>query len=100
VFRQWPSDALSAFRNLEQNNWSSYANTGDKMVPFVTTGWDPRPRIDALHSLLADGVTAQSNSSSDSGTIDLGYEPRYIRGHSVVIMGSGELRRYENREYV
>ncbi|MHB1484839.1 MAG: carbohydrate binding domain-containing protein [Saccharofermentanales bacterium] len=26
--------------------WDTYEATGKKVIPFVTTGWDPRPRID------------------------------------------------------
>ena len=30
----------------ENSNWNTYKATGTKVVPWVTTGWDPRPRID------------------------------------------------------
>ena len=29
-----------------QSNWDAYATTGDKVVPWVTTGWDRRPRVE------------------------------------------------------
>lgn len=30
----------------EVNNWDSHKATGKKVVPWVTSGWDPRPRYD------------------------------------------------------
>ncbi len=32
--------------SAERGNWDLWKATGQKVVPFVTTGWDPRPRID------------------------------------------------------
>jgi hypothetical protein len=29
----------------EKNAWDTYKNTNKKVIPWVTTGWDPRPRI-------------------------------------------------------
>ena len=37
---------FAAVMQNDQLGWDSYAQTGYKVVPWVTTGWDPRPRID------------------------------------------------------
>lgn len=52
-------DALSAYAcsapmgssyetqmEFESNRWKEYSETGKKMVPFVTSGWDNRPRFE------------------------------------------------------
>ncbi len=33
----------SDFAKSESSYWDSYKNTGEEFIPFVTTGWDPRP---------------------------------------------------------
>jgi|GEM_PF-908484 len=38
--------SYSTLAGSDINNWNSYKNTGLKVVPWVSTGWDPRPRID------------------------------------------------------
>src|SRR2546425_10902824 len=30
----------------DQSNWDSWKATGWKVVPWATSGWDPRPRIE------------------------------------------------------
>lgn len=36
----------SSLVTSENSNWNTYKATGVKVVPWVTSGWDPRPRID------------------------------------------------------
>jgi hypothetical protein len=36
----------STLVSAENSNWNSFMATGTKVVPWVTSGWDPRPRID------------------------------------------------------
>jgi len=36
----------STLAGSDNTNWNNYKNTGLKVVPWVTTGWDPRPRVD------------------------------------------------------
>ncbi|MHB1484328.1 MAG: carbohydrate binding domain-containing protein [Saccharofermentanales bacterium] len=33
--------------------WDTYEATGKKVIPFVTTGWDPRPRIETENDFAA-----------------------------------------------
>lgn len=53
------ADAISAYTSFggggkpythlmaaDQNGWNTAKSTGKNVVPWVTTGWDPRPRID------------------------------------------------------
>lgn len=39
-------DPYLGLANSDTGRWNDYKNTGRKVVPWVTTGWDPRPRID------------------------------------------------------
>ena len=32
--------------NSDQTGWATYAASGKKLVPWVTTGWSPKPRIE------------------------------------------------------
>ena len=38
--------AYSGLVSSESSKWNDYKNTGKKVIPWITTGWDPRPRID------------------------------------------------------
>ncbi|MGG1516521.1 discoidin domain-containing protein [Paenibacillus oryzisoli] len=59
TMRQMQGDALSQYTNFgangspystliqnDQTNWNLLADYGAQVIPTVTTGWDPRPRID------------------------------------------------------
>jgi len=44
-----PGGGGTSFASLtanERNNWNAYKSTGKKVIPWVTAGWDPRPRIE------------------------------------------------------
>ncbi|QGQ99160.1 hypothetical protein EHS13_31940 [Paenibacillus psychroresistens] len=38
-------NAYSIGASAEQSNWNNYKATGYPVIPWVTQGWDPRPRI-------------------------------------------------------
>ncbi len=40
----WNGQPYSSLTNGEKNAWTQYKNTGRKVIPWVTTGWDARPR--------------------------------------------------------
>ncbi|MFK7691622.1 carbohydrate binding domain-containing protein [Paenibacillus sp. HJGM_3] len=59
TMRLMQGDALSQYTNFgsngspystliknDKNNWNLLADYGAQVIPTVTTGWDPRPRID------------------------------------------------------
>lgn len=46
--------AYSAAASNEQTQWNNYKNTGKKIVPFVTTGWDTRPYHDNPAGFYSD----------------------------------------------
>jgi hypothetical protein len=37
--------SYSGLSSSERNKWNAHKSTGKKVVPWVTAGWDPRPRI-------------------------------------------------------
>lgn len=37
---------------VESARWDEYKNTGMKVIPFVTVGWDNRPRFDDGHEMI------------------------------------------------
>lgn len=37
--------SYSSMASSERSNWDAWKNTGKKVIPWVTAGWDPRPRI-------------------------------------------------------
>lgn len=40
---------------FESNRWKEYADTGKKMVPFITSGWDNRPRFREEYGIYTIG---------------------------------------------
>jgi hypothetical protein len=38
--------AFSTNAGFERTSWTTFKNTGMQVIPIVTSGWDPRPRIE------------------------------------------------------
>lgn len=53
VTAQFGGNAYSKLAEQEQSGWDNAAKSGLPVVPWVTFGWDPRPRID--YPELKDG---------------------------------------------
>jgi hypothetical protein len=39
-------DPFSQFAGYEKSSWNTFKNSGLQVIPIVTSGWDPRPRIE------------------------------------------------------
>jgi hypothetical protein len=56
-----------AVTKSDQAGWEKYAASGKKLVPWVTTGWNPKPRIE--RSVLWNSYYASEDCAED-GTPD------------------------------
>ncbi len=56
--------SYSSFAKATEQKWDTYKDLQNAFIPFVTTGWDPRPIIEYYH----EGKIFVLNSDSDGGT--------------------------------
>ena len=50
--------SYSSFARATEEKWDTYKNAQNAFIPFVTTGWDPRPIIEYYHGLPeADSIS-------------------------------------------
>lgn len=69
----------SPYANLaaaDQRNWASHANTGKSVVPWVTTGWDNRPRSN--YAVPWCEVTAQNDCKANPMDFSAKAQPHEI----------------------
>ena len=55
--------AYSSTASGEQNNWNSYKSTGYGVIPWVTTGWDPQPRVQSSPAYTYASYGASSGTT-------------------------------------
>lgn len=56
----WGDGGISykSFATATESKWNTYRNSQYAFIPFVTTGWDPRPVIEYYHGLpKADSIS-------------------------------------------
>jgi hypothetical protein len=110
VTAQFGGNSYSKLAEQEQNGWDIAAKSGLPVVPWVTFGWDPRPRIDCPelkdgykdHYYPANGWTQPATQSEAMDELQRALNwcanhPDAAAAHAVIIYGWDELTEGSNQ---